>query len=71
MYFGLTKKDAVYMLCSDGFRHVINAEEIYNGLNPDVMLSEESMKRNVTSLIELNKRRQETDNISVAVIRTF
>lgn len=71
MFFGDTKKDAVYMLCSDGFRHVISPQEIYNGLNPGVLVNEESMRNNATQLIELDKQRQETDNISVALVRTF
>ena len=34
MYFGETKLNTVYMFCSDGFRHVIRDEEIYNSLGP-------------------------------------
>lgn len=71
MFYGDTKKDAVYMLCSDGFRHVITSQEIYGKLNPSAMYSETDMNRNALSLIELNKQRGETDNISVAMIRTF
>ena len=71
MFFGDVKQNGVYMLCSDGFRHEINANEIYQYLNPNVMLDADGMKRNMDSLIELNKRRQERDNISVVSIRTF
>ncbi|SHO52815.1 Serine/threonine protein phosphatase PrpC [Anaerocolumna xylanovorans DSM 12503] len=71
MFFGETKKDAVYMLCSDGFRHQITAEEIRSMLNPSVLLDTGSMKRSEEYLIDLNKRRMETDNISIVTIRTF
>lgn len=71
MFFGDTKLNAVYMLCSDGFRHEITAEEIHQYLNPNVMLDAEGMKQNMDALIDLNKQRQERDNISVVSIRTF
>lgn len=71
MFFGETKKNAVYMLCSDGFRHVISPQEIYEGLNPNVLLNENDMKNNATRLIEIDKQRLENDNISVALVRTF
>lgn len=71
MFFGPVQKDAAYMLCSDGFRHEITPEEIYAYMNPNVLCDETSMNNNTVSLIELNKQRMETDNISVALIRTF
>ena len=71
MFFGETKLNATYMLCSDGFRHEISNEEIYHFLNPNVMVIADGMKQNMESLIEINKQRQERDNISVVTIRTF
>lgn len=71
MFFGDIKKNAVYMLCSDGFRHEITEDEIFQYLNPNVMVDADGMKQNMDSLIELNKQRQERDNISVVSIRTF
>lgn len=71
MFFGATHGNAVYMLCSDGFRHEISADEIYEKLNPNVLLDEYQMNTNAEALIELNKARGETDNISVALVRTF
>lgn len=70
-FFGEAKKDAVYMLCSDGFRHEITPDEIYAYLCPDRMISADEMKQNEVALINLNKERQETDNISVITIRTY
>lgn len=71
LYFGETKKDTVYMLCTDGFRHEISLKEIYLYFHPNRMISAESMKENELALIKLNKQRQERDNISVITIRTF
>ena len=71
IFIGNTKKDAVYMLCSDGFRHEISNDEIYNYLNPSVMLDKDIMKKNMDTLVEINKQRQERDNITVVSIRTY
>lgn len=71
MFFGKVATDAVYMLCSDGFRHEITAAEIYEKLQPGVLFDEFKMQQNTVSLIELNKQRQERDNISALLVRTF
>ena len=71
MYFGDVKKDAVYMFCSDGFRHVISEQELVSFLGPQVSVREDIMEKNGYTLIEMNKQRNETDNISVAFIRTY
>lgn len=71
LFFGTVKRDAVYMLCSDGFRHKISAQEIQQALQPSVMLSAEGMKANMDALIERVKQREERDNISVLTIRSF
>lgn len=71
MFFGETKLNAVYMLCSDGFRHEISEGEIYQYLNPNMMLDADGMKQNMISLVELNKQRRERDNITVVSVRTF
>lgn len=70
-YFGESKSDAIYMLCSDGFRHEIRPEEIFEKLQPGVLMDEYQMSQNSEYLINLNKERMERDNISVALIRTF
>lgn len=58
-----------YLLCSDGFRHEITPQEIYNVLNPQTAVDEESMHRGIVRLIEENKIRQERDNISAIMIK--
>ena len=71
MFFGEIKKNAVYMLCSDGFRHEITREEIQQYLNPRRMQKPSQMQQNINALIEINKQRKERDNISVVAIRTY
>lgn len=71
LFFGETMQNAVYMLCSDGFRHEITPDEIFQYLQPNVMLDADGMKANLDSLILLNKQREERDNITVVAIRTF
>lgn len=71
MFCGNSRYNAVYMLCSDGFVHRITPEEIFDNLQPEVLLDADTMKKNTDRLIELNKLRQEQDNISVALVRTF
>ena len=59
------------MLCSDGFRNVITEEEIQKNLSPENMYEIYQMKHNMDTLIELDKLRQESDNITVVSIRTY
>lgn len=68
---GHLKKDAMYMLCSDGFRHQISDEEMIEKLGPIACRTEEEMKYGCVYLTETVKNRKETDNITVAVIRTM
>ena len=69
-YNGPAEPEAMFVLCSDGFRHVITPEEIYDRLNPQLLINEQMMKENAVWLTELDKQRQEVDNISVALVRT-
>lgn len=60
-----------FMLCSDGFRHVITPQEFYEYLNPAAVLDEAQMKANLEYFVELNKYRREEDNISALMIKTY
>lgn len=65
---GKTEKGA-YMLCTDGFRHEITEDEMYESLNPINLMNKQSMHNNVKYLIEQVKQRKEKDNISVLLIK--
>lgn len=70
-HYGYPNKNAVYLLCSDGFRHQISPEEMYYTFEPSRMCDEFTMKKSIDDLIELNKQRMENDNISAILIRTL
>ena len=61
----------VFMQCSDGFRHAITPQEIYQYLNAEVLVDEQMMKDNAVYLTELNKNRRETDNITVLLVKVI
>ena len=71
MLFGNVCENAVYMLCSDGFRHEVHEDEMFAKFRPDVLYDAYTMDKHSVELIELNKFRKERDNISVVLIRTF
>lgn len=68
-YTGNVDAGTMFLLCSDGFRHVVAPEELYEYLNPYRLFNEQTMLESLTYLTELNKYRQEADNISAALIR--
>lgn len=70
-FTGECQKDAVYFLCSDGFRHEITPQEISDTLRPAELTDETVMEARLRELIERNKARNERDNISVVAIRTY
>ena len=67
-FFGTPRKGTVYMLCSDGFRHCVTAGEMHEFLLAKNSGDPEQMKTQAEALVELNKQRGETDNISVITI---
>ncbi|MCD8324158.1 MAG: serine/threonine-protein phosphatase [Clostridiales bacterium] len=68
--FGTVKPDAVYLLCSDGFRHEISEHEICESLSPLSIRSEDDIRARCGELVEVVKDRKERDNISVMLLRT-
>lgn len=70
-FAGNFQAGTVFMLCSDGFRHEITDDEIYNSFAPAFMKDKETMEANAKKLVELNKQRAEMDNITVTLIKTF
>ncbi len=68
-YSGEVSSTQVYMLCSDGFRHLITEKEFYEYLNPYVLVDEQNMTQMAQYLTELNKYRKEVDNITVVLVK--
>lgn len=69
-FFGETREKTVYMLCSDGFRHLVTEAEMLERLRPETGEILPWLEAANKELIERNKRRGETDNISVVTIYT-
>lgn len=61
----------VFLLCSDGFRHVISEEEIYGSFNSNALPDENTMKQNAFGMTELVKSRHERDNITAVLVKTI
>lgn len=68
---GTLTEGQVFLLCTDGFRHEISNEEIYGVMAPAVLSSEKMMKKCLVDLAELNKLRNEKDNITAIVIKAI
>lgn len=68
--YGSINANTVYMLCSDGFRHVITDAEIFESFNPTNINSPQAMKQNSDYLIDVVKKRNERDNITVALLKS-
>lgn len=57
-------------MCLTLQRYMISETEIYDNLNPFVLENEQIMHDRAVYLTELNKSRQERDNITVALVKT-
>lgn len=66
---GSVEADNVYMLCSDGFRHEIMEEEMYERFCARRISTIEEMEQSSWYLVDQAKRRNEKDNISVVLIK--
>lgn len=66
---GRTAAGHVFMLCCDGFRHVIAPEEFYRAFHPSQMTNENIMKQRLAEMTRLNIDRREDDNISAILVK--
>lgn len=68
---GVIEKGSTFLICSDGFRHVLTKEELFTNSNPEVLVSEQMMEDNLKYLTEVIKIRKEEDNISAILVKAF
>ncbi len=66
---GTVVPGSIFLVCSDGFRHVVSEKEIYEYLSPRRLFREETMQEGIEYLTELDKYRKESDNISAVLVR--
>lgn len=60
----------LFLLCSDGLRHKIGKKELENVFRTEYPRTTEQLSDVSQYLINENKKRQETDNLSCVLIRT-
>lgn len=70
-YSGEMKENAVYLLCTDGFRNRISIEELYHAFAPDKLTDEEDMAQKGKRIAEIVMDRGENDNISILLVKCF
>lgn len=68
-YEGDAVSGEAFLLCSDGFAHEVSEEEMYERFIPEQLNSDEVIEDRIRKLVELNKQRQERDNITAMIIR--
>lgn len=68
---GEVEQNDMFLMCSDGFRHEVSSDEIYEKLRPREMENETVMKEQLVQLTEIVKSRRESDNISSLVIKVI
>ena len=66
---GTFENNTNFMICSDGFRHVLTEKELFEELSPEKTPDRSAMKSQLRRLIETVKSRNENDNITVALFR--
>lgn len=67
--FGEVHRGTLFLLCSDGFRHVLDEGEMYDGYFSIKPGDKRQLRKTSKKLVELVKKRGERDNISVAVVQ--
>lgn len=68
-YYGNVYPNQCFLLCCDGFWHQIRPSELYEFCNAKSVGDAETMKAKLIHLTELVKQREETDNITSALIQ--
>ncbi len=61
--------ETVWLICSDGFRKTLTADEISDALRPELINSDSDAENQLKKLTDMCISRGETDNISSLVIR--
>lgn len=68
-YTGIICRGQAFLLCSDGFRHKLSDDEIFQYMEPTKMNSDRYIEKTLEELVRINMERQETDNITAAYIK--
>lgn len=69
-YTGNIEENSVFMVCSDGFRHLNSQAEIGGFLNPAGIFSEEELGARLVQLMRQALARGEKDNVTASAVLT-
>ena len=67
-YVGRYEEKSAFLLCSDGFRHVLSNEEIFNALKPNELTDQQDIRQRLKNLTETVTQRKEEDNITSILV---
>lgn len=70
-YIGEYNRGTDFLLCSDGFHHVITEEEIWNEFRSGELNDTADIEQRIQNLIEVVKERQEVDNITALFVHAM
>lgn len=70
-YEGMVTEGDYYLLCSDGFRHVLKEEEIHNAIMNGKLDTEDKISECIGKLIQMNESRGENDNITAVLVKVL
>lgn len=62
-------RKSTFLICSDGFRHVISQKRLGEALQPCFLDSREQIYRRLKEIARYSEKQGETDNISAVAIR--
>lgn len=65
---GVFMPNDAFVICCDGFRHVVSQQEIEAAIRPANAWNEQEMRTALVNLTELNKTRKENDNITAVIV---
>lgn len=68
-YMGNYSPETLFLVCSDGFVHVVKEDEMAEMLSSNRVFSDDSLKKQLEKIVEMSKERQEKDNITVLGIK--
>lgn len=68
---GEYQPSTAFLLCSDGFRHVISNQEMLNELYPEDLGDESDIEQKLRRLTDVVKLRYEDDNITAILIHAI
>lgn len=68
---GSVEKEDVFFLCSDGFVHKLEDDEIEELLRPILLVNPSAIKKCLMEAVALVKKRGEKDNITIVLVKAY